>query len=182
MSKINDSKFTEDWLPIKSISNGMILTEDSYYITGVKVMPRNIFILDENMQNGIISNFANFYSTIDCEFWLLVADRPVDIELYLSKLLSLYNQSKNNAIKKLIMQDIDKANQFTSTAFNVVDTEYYYMFKDKKLDVVQKRITQFISGLASCGLNSTQVSNSDIRMILDNFLNDGESYMFKGVM
>ena len=35
-----------------------------------------------------------------------------------------------------------------------------------------------ISGLASCGLQSQQTSNDDLRMILDNLLNGGESIHF----
>lgn len=183
MSKmIENSKFTEDWLPVKNITNGMILTEDGYYVTGVKVFPKNIFILDQGTQNARLNALANFYNTIDFEFWLLIADRPVDIELYTSKLLVLYNQCQNNAIKKLIMQDIEKANQFTGNVYAVVDTEYYFMFKDKKLDVVQKRINNMISGLYGVGLESSQVSNNDIRMILDNYLNDGDYVTFKAVM
>lgn len=184
MSKMTQgtSKYVEDWLPIKSITNGMITTEDGYYVTGVKVYPRNIFILDNGTRTAILSNLANFYNTIDFEFWLLVADRPVDIDVYLSKLLTLYNQTQNAAVRKLITQDIDKANMFTSAAYNVVDTEYYFIFKEKKMDLVQKHINSLISGLASAGMRSAQVSNNDIRMILDNFLNDGDTTNFKAVI
>lgn len=80
-----DSKYSEDWLPIKAIANGMIQTEDGYYVTGVKVTPRNIFILDEGSQNNILYQMGNFYNTINYEFWLLIADRPVDINVYYQK-------------------------------------------------------------------------------------------------
>ena len=79
-------KYAEDWLPIKSINNGMILTEDGYYVTGVKVSPKNIFILDEQSQNATLFNLSTFYNTLDFDFWLLVSDRPVDISLYLNEL------------------------------------------------------------------------------------------------
>lgn len=177
-----DSKYAEDWLPIKSINNGMIQTEDGYYVTGVKVVPRNIFILDEGMQNNVLFNMANFYNTIDYEFWLLIADRPVDIGVYLANLQMAYNQNTSNSIRKLIMQDINKANLFMSTQYSVVDTEYYILFKDKKMEIINKRIHNLISGLATAGLESTQTSNEDLRMILDNYLNDGQTTNFRAVM
>ena len=186
MSQMNeqnfDSKYAEDWLPIKSINNGMIQTDDGYYVTGVKVSPRNIFILDEGAQNNVLYNMTNFYNTIDFEFWLLIADRPVDIDVYLAQLQVMYNQSTNNAIRKLIMQDINKANLFMSQEYSVVDTEYYILFKEKKLEIVQKRIHSLISGLANAGLQATQASNSDLRMVLDNYLNDGQTTNFRAVM
>ncbi len=177
-----DSKYTEDWLPIKAIANGMIQTDDGYYVTGVKITPKNIFIMDEGAQNNILYQMGNFYNTLDFEFWLLIADRPVDIDVYLSGLQVLYNQTTNSAARKLIMQDIDKANLFMSPQYNVVDTEYYILFKEKKMEIVQKRIHNLISGLAGAGLHSMQTSNNDLRMILDNYLNDGQTTNFRAVM
>ena len=80
------SSYTEDWLPVRAIQSNMIITRDNYKVTGVKITPRNIFILDPDMQNNILIALRNFYNTIDFEFWLIVADRPVDINVYLSQL------------------------------------------------------------------------------------------------
>ena len=180
--KVTGANFTEDWLPVKQIINGMIQLENGYYVTGVKVAPKNIFILDEGSQNNVIYNLRNFYNSIDFEFWLLIADRPVDIDVYLSELQLMYNKSQDGAIRKLIMQDINKANMFMSEEYNVVDTEYYILFKEKRLELVQKKLHNIISGLASSGLQSMQTSNNDLRMLLDNFLNGGEKSTFGTVM
>ena len=176
--EITNSKYTNDWLPVKQIMNGMIQLENGYYVTGVKVMPKNIFIMDSTSQNVMINSLTNFYNTLDYEFWLIVADRPVDINIYLSQLQILYNNTTNNAIKKIIMQDMNKANSFVQQEYGVVDTEYYILFKERKMDVVQKKLHTMISNLANCGLNSQQTSNNDLRMILDNLLNGGESIHF----
>ena len=172
------SGFTEDWLPIKQILNGIIQLENGEFVTGVKVVPRNIFLQDEGVQNNVIYNLQNFYNSIDYEFWLIIADRPVDINLYLSKLQILYNNTPDSAIRKLILQDIDKANMFMNIEYNVVDTEYYILFKEKRLELVQKKLHNIMSGLANCGLQSIQSSNDDLRMLLDNFFNDGEKTTF----
>ena len=78
----NSSKYTEDWLPIKSIANGAILLDNKLKVTGVKIKPRNIFILDQGTQDNTIIALKNFYNTIDFEFWLISADRPVDLNNY----------------------------------------------------------------------------------------------------
>lgn len=174
--------YAEDWLPIKQILNGMIQLDNGEYVTGVKVIPKNIFILDQGSQNSVIYNLRNFYNSIDFEFWLLIADRPVDIDVYLSQLQLMYNNAQDGAIKKLIMQDINKANLFMSAEYNVVDTEYYILFKEKRLEIVQKKLHNLISGLASAGLQSVQTSNNDLRVVLDNFLNGGEQSNFGAVM
>ena len=65
VSKGNVSGFTEDWLPVRAIQNNMIIVRDGNKVTGVKITPRNIFILDPDTQNNILIGLRNFYNTID---------------------------------------------------------------------------------------------------------------------
>ena len=174
------SKYTENWVPVRSISNGEIILDNKMKVTGVKIRPRNIFILDSGSQDAVIIALKNFYNTIDFDFWLISADRPVDIAGYLAKLQLLYEQTPSPAIKKLIIQDINKANSFTDN--NVTDTEYYILFKEKSPEMIQKNLRTLIMGLSNCGVTANQVSNDDLRVILDNFLNGGVSFDFKVVM
>ena len=141
-------KYTEDWLPVKTIQNGMILTKSNYKVTGVKISPKNIFILDP--------------------------------DVYMSNLQLKFNEATSPAIRKLIAQDIQKGENFINN--NIVDTEYYFLFKDKNVDLLQKRVRMMINGLASCGLNASQTSNEDLRVILENFLNGGNRTEFGTVM
>ena len=96
----------------------------------------------------------NFYNLMNFEFWMISADRPVDISVYQSQLQLMLQNATNPAQIKIIAQDIEKANMFINN--QVVDTEYYILFKEN-----------------NTGLNSSQTSNDDLRMILDNFLNGG---------
>ena len=163
------SGYTEDWLPIRGIQNNMIITRDNVKVTGVKITPRNIFILDRGTQENILLALRNFYNTIDYEFWLVVADRPVDISVYMSQMQLLLNDTHSPAVRKLIMQDIDKGEKFIRN--NVVDTEYYFLFRGKDPDLLMKRVRQMINGLATCGLNASLISNSDLKLVMENFLN-----------
>ena len=174
------SKYAEDWVPIKNIMNGMIQLETNEYVTGVKIAPKNIFIMDSGVQQNTIYNIRNMYNAIDYEFWLIVADRPVDIGVYLSTLQIAYNNASNGVTRKLILEDINKANMFTNN--NVVDTEYFLLFKHKDNDLIQKRIRNLMNNLASAGLTAFQTNNDDLRMILDNFLNGGQTTNFGTVL
>ena len=178
--KIQTSKYTEDWIPVKAIENGVIILDNKSRVTGVKIRPRNIFILDPTTQENVIIGLKNFYNTIDFDFWLISADRPVDISGYLARLQLLYNQTQSPVIRKMINQDIMKANDFMDN--NVTDTEYFILFKEKKPEMIQKKIRTLITGLANCGLDSAQTSNDDLRTILDNFLNAGMKTEFGTVV
>ena len=180
MKKNQKSKYTNDDIPVKEIKNGTIVLDNGLKVTGVKIMPRNIFILDQGTQNNIIANLKTVYNTIDYEFWTIVADRPVDINVYLSQLQLLYNDMSNPVKRKLIMEDINKGNLFMNN--NVVDTEYFLLFREKKDDVIQKRIRTLMNTLAGAGLTAYQTTNEDLRMILDNFLNGGQTTTFGTVL
>ncbi len=174
------SKYTNDFVPVKSITNGVILLDNNDKVTGVKIQPRNIFILEPDMQNYIINNLKNVYNMIDYKFWVIAADRPVDINVYLSQLQLLYNSQTNPVKRKLIIDDINKANMFTHN--NVVDTEFYLLFKEKDMNKIQKRIRDLVQNFANAGLQSKQTSNEDLRIILDNFLNGGQTTKFGTVI
>ncbi|MBR1385539.1 MAG: hypothetical protein IJ568_01775 [Bacilli bacterium] len=165
------SKYTEDWVPVRGINSGVIILNNQDKVTGVKIAPRNIFILDYESQQSVLMNLRNMYNQIDFEFWLVVADRPVDISVYMSQLHLLYNQETSPAIRKLIAEDINKGNSFINN--NVVDTEYYILFKEKDPEKIQKKVRMLINALASAGLQAQQTSNEDLRVVLDNFLNGG---------
>ena len=55
-NKVNTKamKYAENWLPIRAIQNGEIVLDNGSRVTGVKIKPRNIFILDYDSQNNAI--------------------------------------------------------------------------------------------------------------------------------
>ena len=167
----NGTAFTENWVRIRSIKNGIITLPNKDMITGVKIEPRNIFILDQIQQDSIINALRNCYNTFNFEFWLIAADRPVDISVYTSQLELMLNEPLSQVRRKMIMQDLEKAEMFINN--QVVDTEYYLLFKENKMEVLQDKLRTMVNGLASCSLLATPTTDDDLRIILDNFLNGG---------
>lgn len=170
---------TESFVPVKAIINNMIELDNGEKVVGVKVYPKNIFIMEENDQFNVIDRLKDFYNTLDFEYWLVIADRPVDISVYIAQLQMQYNNAKDPVIRKLINEDLNKASEFNDT---VSDIEFYFLFKEKNIEMIQKKIRLMINGLASAGLVSSQATNDDLRSILDNFLNSGTTYQFGTVM
>lgn len=176
---IKSNNYTDNFIPVKAIINNMIELDSGFKVAGVKVSPKNIFIMDDTDQFNVIDNLKNFYDILDFEFWLVIADRPVDISVYIAELQMMYNQAQNPVIRKLINQDMKKADEFCDS---VSDVEFYFLFKDKNVESIQKKIRLMINGLANAGLTSSQASNDDLRSILDNFLNGGIKTEFGTVL
>lgn len=185
----DSSKYTEDWLPIKKIQGGFITVpgkplEGDQIVTGVRIEPKNIFIADQETQDITINSIRNFYNTLDFEFWLVCCDRPVDINLYRSELEIMYNEAPTQQVRKLILQDLNKIEKFMGPEINAVDTEFYLLFKDgeKNKERIQKRIHNILAGFAGAGLNARQLTDDDIRVLLDSFFNDSKRTEFGTVM
>ena len=169
-----NSIYTENWITVKDINNNIIFLDNKKMVTGIKIQPKNIFIMDQASQDRIIDSLKNFYNQIDFEFWLIIADRPVDINLYISQLELHLTNVQDPARRKLIVDDLTKAEAFVSN--DIVDTEYFILFQDDNTESMNKRIRVLINNLASCGLIASQTSNDDLRMILDNLLNGGQTF------
>lgn len=170
---------TESFVPVKAIVNNMVELDNGMKVAGVKISPKNIFILDESEQYNTIDGIKDLYNTMDFEFWTVMTDRPVDISVYVAQLQMMYNQAQSPIIRKLINQDLSKAKEFTD---GVSDIEFYILFKEKNIEMVQKKIRLLINGLANAGMASAQANNEDLRSILDNFLNGGEKTEFGTVL
>jgi len=165
------SPYTENWVRIRSIKNGIITLPNKDMVAGVKIDPRNIFILDQIQQDNILNALKNCYNTFNFEWWLICADRPVDISVYMSQLELMLNQPLTPANRKIVLQDIEKAQMFINN--QVVDTEYYILFKEKNMDMLQQKLRTIINGFAGCSLAASPTSDDEMRLILDNFLNGG---------
>ncbi len=166
-----NSAFTENWVRIRSIKNGIITLPNKDMVTGVKIEPRNIFIMEDIQQDNIINALKNCYNTLNFEFWLIAADRPVDISVYVSQLELMLNNNLSPVIQKMVAQDLDKADMFINN--QVVDTEYYILFKESNMDMLNQKLRALVNGFASCSLLASPTSDDDLRVILDNFLNGG---------
>ncbi|MBQ6817654.1 MAG: hypothetical protein IJO27_04405 [Bacilli bacterium] len=167
----NGRPYTERWVRIRSIKNGIITLPNRDMVTGVKVEPRNIFIMEQIQQDNILNALKNCYNTFNFEFWLIAADRPVDISVYRSQLELKLNEENDPAIRKLLVQDLEKAEMFVNN--QVVDTEYYLLFKENNIDMLNQKVRTMIDGFASCSMLASQTTDEDLRVILDNFLNGG---------
>ena len=176
----NSNAFTENWINIKEINNNIITLDNKEMITGIKINPKNIFILERMEQDRVIDSLKTFYNLIDYEFWLIIADRPVDISLYTSQLELALSNAQSPTMRKLIVDDLEKAELFINNS--IVDTEYFILFKEKNTDLLNKKVRNLINNIASCGLIASQTSNDDLRMIIDNFLNGGTNFSARTVM
>ena len=67
VSKVDEQarKYAENWITVENIQNGTIILENKWKVTGVKISPKNIFILDQDSQANILISLRNLYNSLD---------------------------------------------------------------------------------------------------------------------
>ena len=59
MAQGSKNRPAEAWLPVRNITSGMIVLDNNEKVTGVKITPKNIFIMDEDSQENTIRALNN---------------------------------------------------------------------------------------------------------------------------
>ena len=85
--------------------------------------------------------------------------------------ISLLPQRIKNKVRSIKLTSHDSQNILNQLSY-----------KERNDETIQKRIRNLINALDSSGLSSHQVTNDDLRMILDNFLNGGQTTSFGTVL
>ena len=62
------SSYTVDDIPVKSITNGMIILNTNEKVTGIKIQPKKFLFLNYLMQMQPIPNLKTVYKVINNEF------------------------------------------------------------------------------------------------------------------
>ena len=105
---------------------------------------------------------------------------PGDEVIYRNKKIYLRKACTAERCDSPVGLEVEEIGTYSEESFGFA--ENYILFKEKRMELVQKKLHNLISGLATAGLMSQQASNSDLRMLLDNFLNGGEQTNFGAVM
>ena len=91
-NKQKRSKYTEDWVAnVQAINNGMIVLRNQDKVTGVKIEPRNIFILDEQSQANVLNALKNFYNALNIAKQNNDEINTKKIELKINDIKKVYN-------------------------------------------------------------------------------------------
>ena len=184
MAKLNDKAQTETaasvWATVRQITSGVIVLNSGELVSGVKVIPRNIFIMQQDDTNAIIYALSKFYDSIDFDYWLIIGDKPVGLTDYFNSVQNIYNNNSSDHVRAIARDDIAKANKYVSGDYGVSDTEYFLLFKEKSIQGVQDKISKIISGIKDCELDAVQVSNDELRLVMDTFLSNGKKAIAMG--
>ena len=159
---------TLKWMDVDSVEDDCIILrrgKASKIIKGVKIQPRNIFIEDAPTVSLIIDRWRVFLNKFQDDLYWGFVYNPINIEPYLNVLFEKEKMTEDIVIRRMIMNDIEKAMMFCET---YKELEFFLMVRADSHDDIEKRYFDLVHELRAEGIAHQPLCSSDFRNYLSN--------------
>ena len=101
----------QEWLPIKNIVKGMVVTKDHRFLKVLEVMPVNFYLKSPTERQNIIYYFANWLKIAPDNLQIRVLAQKADLEDYVTLMKKCLEQEENEDCKAMIEDNIREISQ-----------------------------------------------------------------------
>jgi hypothetical protein len=115
---------SQKFVPIKTIQDGVIELQNGEYRRVLMTNSLNVALKSEDEQTAIISQFQNFFNSLDFPIQIFVKSRRTDIAPYLQMLTERQKQVKEELIKLQISEYIEYIRSFNEET-NIMTKEFF---------------------------------------------------------
>lgn len=180
---------TQEFIPIQEIRDGIVILKTGEWRAVLMASSINFALMSREEQEAVISQYQNFFNSLDFNIQILVQSRRLNISGYLksleeieakqdSELLRIQAEEYRDFIKNLAeMANLMSKNFYVIVPFypsgigkKTLSTENFSRYKMQ----IDQRIDYIIAGLARTGVQSVQLGNEEILELLWSFYNPSE--------
>lgn len=115
---------TQAWLPIETITNGIVVLKDGRFIKVLEVIPVNFYLKSSVEQENIIYYFASYLKIAPDNVQICVKTERADIDSYIRRHEAFSQNEQNEATIAMIY---DEMNFVKSLSENVAVKKRFYM-------------------------------------------------------
>jgi type IV secretory pathway VirB4 component len=189
---------TQEFIPIESIRDGLILLKNGEYRSIIMTSSINLSLKSDDEQSGIYLQFQNLLNTLDFQIQIFIQSRRLDIRPYLSLLEKRRTEIPEDLLKVQIAEYIDFIKKFTEES-NIMTKHFFIVvpyvpftgigqsketglsssqkggdaFEQSKIQIGQ-RVSIIIQGLARFGVRSTVLNTEEAVELFYKEFNPGE--------
>ena len=98
----------QEWLPIKSIIGGTVLTMDNRFIKVLEVLPVNFYLKSQSDRQSIIFYFASYLKIAPERLQIRVITQQANIGDYVNRMKEHQEKEDNADCRKMIQDNIDE--------------------------------------------------------------------------
>jgi hypothetical protein len=112
----------QEWLPVKNITGGVVVTKDLRFVKIMEVLPVNFHLKTPGERQNIIYCFASYLKTAPDNLQMRVVTQRLDLTGYIAKMKAYYESETNEKCKEMIEDNMREVsyiaeNEVTSHRF-----------------------------------------------------------------
>lgn len=96
----------QDWLPVKSIYNGVVITKDKRFVKVLEVLPVNFYLKSPADQQNIIVSFASYLKVAPNTLQILVVTQKADMAAYVARMRECGQAEENEKCRAMIEDNV----------------------------------------------------------------------------
>lgn len=161
----------QEWLPIKNIIDGVVVTRDLRFIKVLEIMPINFYLKPESERRNIIASYAAFLKIAPNSLQAQVVTQKADMSEYVARMREYAENEENELCRAMIEDNIGEigelgANEAISHRFFLI-FEYEPQMKARRntARAIAQRMSEEADALRRyldlCGLEVLEPRYSD---------------------
>lgn len=150
-----------DWSDLKGIyENYMVVGEgkEPYIVMGIKIIPHNIFLDDENTQKGYVNELRLGYNRLNFKMYHAFVTTPVDIDAHKALLYNYEVTTDDMTLRRMNNSDYDKAEAFEALHREL---EFMIFIRDKDPKKLDKNLSDLFDVYQKVGLEPKVLVKKD---------------------
>jgi NADH:ubiquinone oxidoreductase subunit C len=116
----------QDWLPVKNITGGVIVTKDLRFVKLMEVLPVNFHLKTSSERQNIIYCFASYLKIAPDNLQIRVVTQRLDLENYIEKMKSYLESETNEKCRELIEDNIAEVSYMAAN--EVISHRFFIIF------------------------------------------------------
>ncbi len=191
---------TQDFIPIESIRDGVIVLKNGEYRSIIMTSSVNLSLKSSDEQTAIYLQFQNLLNTLDFQIQIFIQSRRLDIRPYLSILEKRQGEVKEDLLKVQISEYIEFIKNFTDES-NIMTKHFFVVVPylplggasspknalfgskgagditdfERSRTQLRERVSVVVSGLSRFGIRSTLLNTEETVELFYKEFNPGES-------
>ena len=117
----------QEWLPIRNIIGGVVITKDNRFIKILEVLPVNIYLKSPADRQNIIVSFASYLKIAPDNFQIEVRTLPADTADYVRKMEEYAKNEPNEFCRDMIEDNIREIGK--GIASEAIRHRFFFIFQ-----------------------------------------------------
>ena len=132
----------QEWLPVKNILGGVVITKDNRFIKILEVLPVNIYLKSPADRQNIITSFASYLKIAPDSLQIEVRTLPADTADYVHQMEEYAKNEKDEFCRQMIEDNIEKIGH--GIASEALRHRFFFIFQYETWMRAKRNTVQYI--------------------------------------